>query len=258
MFGLHAWFAEGSRVSARQPPYFPLLAHRIAGRSKVSKGKGSLLPASLRCAAGNLWCSPVECAAELATRLVSASLRQLRRVRWTKHVRHEPHMPPHRLRASAQVEGCGGRQPLDFLMKYGSGAYAASAGSYEFGIDSLSRLRERAGVRGIRAFAGKVGKDAKAPLHASSFASQSAVIHRFLQAVSCLSYAVLPWIRPLKSVCSRRCSRFKEPLSTSTTAPYSHPSTHTTTHPAPGAHHAHAGRGWAAGVRSSPPCHHPA
>ena len=32
-------------------------------------------------------------------------------------------------------------------MQYASSAHAASAGSYEFGMNSLSRLRERAGVR---------------------------------------------------------------------------------------------------------------
>ena len=34
-----------------------------------------------------------------------------------------------------------------FIMQYASNAHAASARSYEFGINSLSRLRERAGVR---------------------------------------------------------------------------------------------------------------
>ena len=34
-----------------------------------------------------------------------------------------------------------------FIMQYASNAHAASAGSYEFGMNSLSRLRERAGVR---------------------------------------------------------------------------------------------------------------
>ena len=37
-----------------------------------------------------------------------------------------------------------------FIMQYASNAHAASAGSYEFGMNSLSRLRERAGVRGGR------------------------------------------------------------------------------------------------------------
>ena len=35
-----------------------------------------------------------------------------------------------------------------FIMQYASNAHAASARSYEFGMNSLSRLRERAGVRG--------------------------------------------------------------------------------------------------------------
>ena len=35
-------------------------------------------------------------------------------------------------------------------MEYASSAHAASAGSYEFATYSLSRLRERAGVRGIQ------------------------------------------------------------------------------------------------------------
>ena len=34
-----------------------------------------------------------------------------------------------------------------FIMQYASNAHAASARSYEFGMNSLSRLRERAGVR---------------------------------------------------------------------------------------------------------------
>ncbi len=34
-----------------------------------------------------------------------------------------------------------------FIMQYASNAQAASARSYEFGMNSLSRLRERAGVR---------------------------------------------------------------------------------------------------------------
>ncbi|KAB0587079.1 hypothetical protein F7P80_08850 [Comamonas kerstersii] len=103
MWWRFALLEGGSRVSARQPPYFLLLRQK-----KVSQEKATLLPASLPFAPGSLRCSPVGCAAELATRLVSASLRQLRRVRWTKHVRHGPHMPPHRLRASAQVEGSWG------------------------------------------------------------------------------------------------------------------------------------------------------
>ena len=37
---------------------------------------------------------------------------------------------------------CGG-----FIVQYASNAHAASARSYEFGMTSLSRLRERAGVR---------------------------------------------------------------------------------------------------------------
>ena len=35
-----------------------------------------------------------------------------------------------------------------FIMQYASNAHAASARSYEFGMNSLSRWRERAGVRG--------------------------------------------------------------------------------------------------------------
>ena len=34
-----------------------------------------------------------------------------------------------------------------FIMQYASNAHTASAGSYEFGMNSLSHLRERAGVR---------------------------------------------------------------------------------------------------------------
>ena len=33
-----------------------------------------------------------------------------------------------------------------FIMQYASSAHVASADSYEFGMNSLSRLRERAGV----------------------------------------------------------------------------------------------------------------
>ena len=50
-------------------------------------------------------------------------------------------------------------------MKYGSSAHAASAGSYEFGIHSLSRLRERAGMRGPTPSppCGKAGMGATTP-----------------------------------------------------------------------------------------------
>ena len=41
-----------------------------------------------------------------------------------------------------------------FIMQYASNAHAASARSYEFGMNSLSRLRERAGVRGASSSSG--------------------------------------------------------------------------------------------------------
>ena len=41
-----------------------------------------------------------------------------------------------------------------FIMQYASSAHVASADSYEFGMNSLSRLRERAGVRGASSFSG--------------------------------------------------------------------------------------------------------
>ena len=88
----------GSRPDSRVP-------FRCFANEKEPKERRPCYLRPCAFASGNLRCSPVGCAAELATRLVSASLRQLRRVRWTKHVRHGPHMPPHRLRASAQVEG---------------------------------------------------------------------------------------------------------------------------------------------------------
>ena len=41
-----------------------------------------------------------------------------------------------------------------FIMQYASSAHVASADSYEFGMNSLSRLREMAGVRGASFFSG--------------------------------------------------------------------------------------------------------
>lgn len=80
------------------------------------------------------------------------------------------------------------------------------------------------------------------------------------------SAALLPRRRQ-KLCCVRAwCSCHKEPslllkaraCASATAALCFHRSAHTASRLAPGAHHAHAGRGWAAGVRSSPPCRHPA
>ena len=68
-----ASFLQGNRVSARQPTYFPLLAHRIAGRSKVGKAKGTLLPASLRIRYGQP--AGRACGGRRRTRCTPSSLR---------------------------------------------------------------------------------------------------------------------------------------------------------------------------------------
>lgn len=64
-------FACGRRrVSARQPRYFLLLRHRIAGRKQVPKEKATRPSASLRCAPGKpASCHSVCAAAQLAARL---------------------------------------------------------------------------------------------------------------------------------------------------------------------------------------------
>ncbi len=69
---------------------------------------------------------------------------------------------PTRLQADSR---CFALRALFFIMKYGSSAYPASSDSYEFGIHSLSRLRERAGVRGPHSFPrwGKAGMGAATP-----------------------------------------------------------------------------------------------
>ena len=136
----------GSRVSARQPTYFPLSRQR-----KVSKAKATLLPASLRCASGNLRCSSVGCAAKLAA-LLRRSAQTAAASQLTKRVRLAAHTPPHRLRASAQVEGNGGapvaRLLNDIWLKRRCSKRCKLFSWKRFSLlCPLSRLREWAGVR---------------------------------------------------------------------------------------------------------------
>ena len=139
----------GRRVSARPPTYFPLSRQR-----KVSKAKATLLPASLHCASGNLRCSPVGCAAKLAA-LLRRSAQTAAASMLTKRVRLAAHTPPHRLRASAQVEGNGGAPVARFLNEIWLKRRCRKRGklfswerfSFLCPLSPLSRLRERAGVR---------------------------------------------------------------------------------------------------------------
>jgi len=77
-------------------------------QKKGTKEKATLRAASLRFAAGNLWCSVVGCAAELAAR---CALRSNNRSESEHEACVLRHTPPHALRSSAHPEGTGCGHP---------------------------------------------------------------------------------------------------------------------------------------------------
>ena len=96
----------GSRAGAGSRPAASVFL--LLRQKKGTKEKATLHAASLRFAAGNLRCSVVGCAAELAARCALRSNNRSESVHEACVLRHTP---PHALRSSAHPEGLGCGHP---------------------------------------------------------------------------------------------------------------------------------------------------